>query len=132
VLLFTHLQAALVSSALVSPDLMFALILSVILSPAPYALVLEEQGPVQAIRAGVDFFKGNKLDVLVLNLVRTTLNLLILQIILQMDSLHNESALSIILLFATVLADLLILAPLTNLWWTRLYMVRKGMLIAKS
>jgi len=27
-----------------------------------------------------------------------------------------------------MLADLLVLAPLTNLWWTRLYMVRKGMI----
>jgi len=123
VFLFTHLQATLILSTSV-----FALILSVVLSPAPYALVLEGLGPVQAIRAGVDFFRGNKFDVLVLYLVTTALSLLILLIIWQITSLEGEDALSIILLFATILADLLILAPLTNLWWTRLYMVRKGML----
>lgn len=116
-----------------APVSTFALILSVVLSPAPYALVLEGLGPVQAIRAGVDFFRGNKFDVLVLYLVTTALSLLILLIIWQIISLQSEDALSNILqslssiiLLAAILADLLILAPLTNLWWTRFYMVRKG------
>ena len=86
------------------------------------------------------FFRGNKFDVLVLYLVTTALSLLILLIIWQMMSFQIEDALSNILqslsntilyyiiLLAAILADLLILAPLTNLWWTRLYMVRNGML----
>jgi len=136
VMLFTYLQATLIFSAPVSS---FALILSVILSPAPYALVLEGLGPVQAIRAGVDLFRGNKFDVLVLCLVTTALSLIpvlslmpaLILMILVMFSYNpssNERALSFILLLAAILADLLILAPLTNLWWTRLYMVRKGMI----
>lgn len=137
VLFFTHLQAALI---FLVPASVFALILSVILSPAPYALVLKGWGPVQAIRAGLDFFRGNKFDVLVLYLVTTALSLLILLIIWQIMSFQIEDALSNILqslsntilyyiiLLAAILADLLILAPLTNLWWTRLYMVRNGML----
>jgi len=72
VFLFTHLQATLILSTSV-----FALILSVVLSPAPYALVLEGLGPVQAILAGVDFFKGNKFDVLILCAVTSALSLLI-------------------------------------------------------
>lgn len=135
VMLFAYLQATLIFSA---PASSFALILSVVLSPAPYALVLEGLGPVQAIRAGVDFFKGNKFDVLVLCLVTTVLSGIpvlslmpaLILLILAMFSYNpssNERALSFILLLAAILADLLVLAPLTNLWWTRLYMVRKGM-----
>ncbi len=137
VMLFAYLQATLIFSTPVSS---FALILSVVLSPAPYALVLEGLGPVQAIRAGVDFFRGNKFDVLVLCLVTTALRMIpvlslmpaLILLILAMGWLYNfssnEGALSIVLLLAAILADLLVLAPLTNLWWTRLYMVRKGML----
>lgn len=40
--------------------ILYALILSVILALAPYALVLEGAGPVQAIRAGIDFFRDRK------------------------------------------------------------------------
>src|SRR5690606_17039223 len=115
VMLFAYLQATLIFSTPVSS---FALILSVVLSPAPYALVLEGLGPVQAIQAGVDFFKGNKFDVLVLYLVTTVLSLIpvlslmpaLILLILAMFSYNissNERALSFILLLAAILADLL-------------------------
>jgi len=42
-------------------------------------------------------------------------------------STGNEMAYQLLSL-VTSLVSLLVLAPLANLWWTRLYMVRKGML----
>jgi len=106
--------------------ILYALVLSVILAPAPYALVIEGTGPVQALRAGIDFFRYNKFDVLILWLVVVALSL-VLQMIGSSFSVGDSltyQPLSVI----TTLASLFILAPLANLWWTRLYMSRKGML----
>ncbi|OPX76564.1 MAG: hypothetical protein A4E43_01312 [Methanosaeta sp. PtaB.Bin005] len=88
--------------------------------------MLEGAGPVQAIRAGIDFFRYNKFDVLILWLVVMALSV-VLQMIGSLISSGNEVAYQLLSL-ATSLVSLLVLAPLANLWWTRLYMVRKGML----
>ena len=54
--------------------ILYAFVLSIALAIAPYALVLEGLGPVQAIRAGIDFFRYNKFDVLILWLVVAALS----------------------------------------------------------
>jgi hypothetical protein len=106
--------------------ILYALVLSVILALAPYALVLEGAGPVQAMKAGIDFFRYNKFDVFILWLVVAALSL-VLQMIGSFISTGNEEAYQLLSL-VTSLVSLLVLAPLANLWWTRLYMIRKGML----
>jgi len=106
--------------------ILYALVLSVILAPAPYALVIEGLGPVAAIKAGIGFFRYNKFDVLILWLVVAALSL-VLQMIGSSFS-TGESAAFQPLSAITTLASLLVLAPLANLWWTGLYMSRKGML----
>jgi len=83
------------------------------LTPTTYALVLEDLGPIAALRGGIDFFRENKADVLILWIVA--------------GSLYWAAQIIGAGLIA-ILAQVLVLAPLTNLWWTRLYMVRKGML----
>lgn len=106
--------------------ILYALVLSVVLVIMPYALVVEGLGPMQAILASVDFFRYNKFDVVILWLAIAALSLG-LQMISSAFSTGDEvrgapfSALS-------GLVNLLVLAPLSNLWWTRLYMNRKGML----
>ena len=106
--------------------ILYALILSVILALAPYALVLEGAGPVQAIRAGIDFFRYNKFDVGVLWLVVVALSLGLQMVggAISDGQPGQGQPLSAI----TGMITLLVLAPLSNLWWTRLYMSRKGML----
>ncbi len=87
---------------------------------------MQELGPMQAVLASVNFFRYNKFDVVILWLVIAALSLG-LQMISGAFSTGEEvrgtsfSALS-------GLVNLLVLAPLSNLWWTRLYMNRKGML----
>ena len=106
--------------------LLYVLVLSLVLSMAPYALVLEGLGPVRAIRAGIDFFRNNKFDVLILWLVVAALSIA-LQMIggsLSAGDTMKYQPLSLV----TGLVNLLVLVPLSNLWWTRLYMHRKGML----
>lgn len=108
--------------------ILYALVLSLVLAAAPYALVLEGLGPVRAIRAGIDFFRNNKFDVLILWLVVAALSIALQMISGSLsagDTVNNPQNL---LPFFTGLVNLLVLVPLTNLWWTRLYMDRKGML----
>lgn len=106
--------------------ILYALALSMILVAVPYALVVEGLGPVQAILAAIKFFRYNKFDVVILWLVVAALSMG-LQMIGGAFSTSGGTGgepLSAI----TGIANLLILAPLSNLWWTRLYMNRKGML----
>jgi len=106
--------------------ILYVLVLSVILVIMPYALVVKELGPVQAVLASINFVRYNKFDVVILWLVVAALSLG-LQMISGAFSTSTETGgepLSAI----TGIVNLLVLAPLSNLWWTRLYMNRKGML----
>jgi hypothetical protein len=106
--------------------ILYALALSVLLVTMPYALVIEGLGPVRAILAAIKFFRYNKFDVVVLWLVVAALSMG-LQMIGGAFSTGGGAGgepLSAI----TGIVNLLVLAPLSNLWWTRLYMNRKGML----
>jgi len=126
----TSLQADSQAIGLVAVGLLlfilYALVLSVVLVIMPYALVVQDLGAMQAVLASVNFFRYNKFDVAILWLVVAALSLG-LQMISGAFSTGEEvsgaplSALS-------GLVNLLVLAPLSNLWWTRLYMNRKGML----
>ena len=106
--------------------ILYVVVLSLALAEAPYALVLEGLGPVQAIRAGIGFFRYNKFDVLILWLVVAALSIA-LQIIGSSMSSGNSNIYPLLSL-VTGLVNLLVLVPLSNLWWTRLYMNRKGIL----
>jgi hypothetical protein len=106
--------------------ILYVVVLSLARAEAPYALVLEGLGPVQAIRAGIGFFRYNKFDVLILWLVVAALSIT-LQIIGSSLSSGNATTYPLMSLI-TGLVNLLVLVPLSNLWWTRLYMNRKGIL----
>jgi len=106
--------------------ILYVLALSAILAAAPYALVLEGLGPVQAVLAAIKFFRYNKFDVIILWLVVAALSLSLEMISGAVST--GEAAAGQALSLATGMASLLIVAPLSNLWWTRLYMNRKGML----
>lgn len=105
---------------------LYALALSVVLVAMPYALVIEKLGPMQAVMASVEFFRYNKFDVAILWLVVVALSLGMQMIggIFSAGEQANGTPLSALY----GLVNILVLAPLSNLWWTRLYMNRKGML----
>ncbi|MDD1735342.1 MAG: hypothetical protein LUO92_02755 [Methanothrix sp.] len=116
----------LLAVALVVIALFYALALTIILSTLPYALVLEGLSPVRALFASVDFFRYNKFDVAVLWLVVVALSLALQMVggAFSAGDAGQGRPLSAI----TGMISLLVLAPLSNLWWTGLYMSRKGML----
>lgn len=116
----------LLAVALVVIALFYALALTIILSTLPYALVLEGLSPVRALFASMDFFRYNKFDVAVLWLVVVALSLALQMVggAFSTGDAGQGRPLSAI----TGMISLLVLAPLSNLWWTGLYMSRKGML----
>jgi hypothetical protein len=116
----------LLAVALVLLAIFYALALTIILSTLPYALVLEDLGPVRALFASLDFFRYNKFDVAVLWLVVVALSLALQMVggAFSTGDAGQGRPLSAI----TGMISLLVLAPLSNLWWTGLYMSRKGML----
>ncbi|NTV77191.1 MAG: hypothetical protein HGA68_04230, partial [Methanothrix sp.] len=116
----------LLAVALVVIAVFYALALTIILSTLPYALVLEGLSPVRALFASLDFFRYNKFDVAVLWLVVVALSLALQMVggAFSTGDAGQGRPLSAI----TGMISLLVLAPLSNLWWTGLYMSRKGML----
>lgn len=98
-------------------------IISLFLAVFSYALVIENLGPVDGIAAGFGFFKAHKFDVFLLWVI-TGIILIVLMIV---DAIFGEiPVLDIIWQFVSLIINILIIPPLTTLWWVRLYMTRTG------
>jgi hypothetical protein len=106
----------------------YALVITLILAAAPYALVVDDLGAVEAIKTSISFFNYNKLDVMVLWLVVEAISagLGMLGSSASFTMAQNVQVQPFSLI--TGLISLLILKPLSIVWWTRLYMVRTGRL----
>jgi hypothetical protein len=106
--------------------IIYALIISLLLAVVPYALVVDSLGAVEAIKASIGFFRYNKFDVFILWLVIVAISIG-LQMIgssISTGDTVTYQPLSIV----TGIINLLVFAPLSTLWWTRLYMNRTGKL----
>jgi hypothetical protein len=106
--------------------IIYAIIVSLLLAVAPYALVVDAIGAVDAIKASIGFFRYNKFDVFILWLVVIAIStgLQMIGSSVSTGDTVTFQPLSIV----TGLVNLLVLAPLSTLWWTRLYMSRTGKL----
>jgi hypothetical protein len=101
----------------------YLLIISVVLSAFGYALVIESLGPVEGILAGIDFFKKNMFDVVLIILVTFAVSFVFAII----DQIMNLiPIINVIWIFISLIISLCILAPITTVWWVRLYMTRTG------
>jgi len=103
--------------------LIYLLILSVVLAAVRYALVIESLGPVDGILAGIEFFKKNMFDVILLILV-TFAVAFVFAIIDQVMGLIP--IINIIWFFISLMISVCILSPIMTIWWVRLYMTRTG------
>jgi hypothetical protein len=108
--------------------LIFYLIsVSVVLALAPFILVVDRQGPIRAIKSSLKFFRYNKFDVIVVWLV-------VIAISIGMQTIGNtltstSDLLTVQPLYViTSLINILVLAPLSTIWWIRLYMSRTNQL----
>jgi hypothetical protein len=106
----------------------YALVITLILAAAPYALVVDGRGVVEAIKTSISFFNNNKFDVMVLWLVVEAISI-------GLGMLGSSASFTVAqnvqvqpLSLITELISLLVLAPISIMWWTRLYMVRTSRL----
>jgi hypothetical protein len=110
--------------------IIYALIVSLFLAIVPYALVVDSLGAVEAIKASIRFFRYNKFDVFILWLVilAISLGLQMVGSSVSTGDAVNFQPLSIVM----GLVNLLVLEPLSAVWWTRLYMTRTGRLAERE
>lgn len=97
----------------------YLLAINIVFSIAPYALVIDELDPLDALKTGFRFFKENKLDVFFIWII--TIGLVFV------NSLVSEflGSGSILIASITTFVPIFVLSPLTSILWTRLYLVGK-------
>lgn len=100
---------------------LYIIVLSIVLVVFKYALVAENLGPIESISKAFDFFKKNKGDVvqLFIFLIILSFALFIVDQIIGMIPIVN-----VLWSLINFLISLIVIAPLTTIWWVRLYMVR--------
>jgi hypothetical protein len=101
--------------------MVYSLIISLVLAAFRYALVIESLTPVEGILAGINFFKKNMFDVIILTLVIVGVTIIFAIIDMFMNFIP---VLNIIWSFVGFLIPLCILSPIMTVWWVRLYMTR--------
>lgn len=99
--------------------IIYLLAVNIMLSISPYALVIDELDPLDALKAGYRFFKDNKLDVFFVWII--TIGLVLVNSIIG-EFLGAQNAL---ISGITSFVPMFILSPLTSVLWTRLYLVGK-------
>lgn len=101
----------------------YGFIISVALAIVPYALVLSSLGPIGAIKSGMRFFLSNKMDVFLIWLVVIAVSMAIQFLGVPFSGSETASAFFSML---NGILSVLVISPLTTVWWTRLYMTRTG------
>ncbi len=108
----------------------YLIVASIVLSPVQYAVVISDARAIEGIKKGFRFFMNNKLDVFILWFIILLISAVIgfftwlLQFIVEFIPLVGW-ILSILITIASTLISVLIIAPLSTVWWTMLYMDRK-------
>ena len=98
----------------------YILVINIALSLAPYALVIDELDPLDALKTGYRFFKKNKLDVFLIWIIAVGLvfiNGLVGEFLGSQNTLISG---------ITYIIPVLVLQPLTAILWTRLYLTGEG------
>lgn len=103
--------------------IVYSLLVSIVLAPIPYVLVVESLGPIGAIKAGIGFFWSNKMDVFLIWLVVLGVSMAIQFVGVPLSGSETASA---IFSMVSGVVSVLVISPLTTVWWTRLYMTRAG------
>ncbi|MCJ7444269.1 MAG: hypothetical protein MUO26_07040 [Methanotrichaceae archaeon] len=105
----------------------YLILISLILAIAPYILVIDRLGPMDAIKASLNFFRYNKFDVIVIWLIVLALSIGLQMIGNSLTAATNVATLQLLSIL-TGLINILVLAPLSTIWWTRLFMSRTNRL----
>ncbi len=111
---------------------LYTLIVSVVFVAVKYVIVIDNIGTIQGIKKGVGFFWGNKLAILMLWIVVMAISIG-LNIISQIVEMIPYMAPYVAFIWAIVemILSILVIAPLSIVWWARLYMDRTKKRVAK-
>lgn len=111
----------------------FVVMLLVFLALAlvPYALVIDDLGPVEAVEASIRFFREHQFDVLPIPIVVFVISLAI-GIIGALLGLTGSMYVSVAWSFINQIIDQIVIASLATVWWTRLYLDRTGKMLNKE
>jgi hypothetical protein len=96
---------------------LYMLIVSIIFAIPPYAVVLDDLGAVDGVKRGFHFFTAHKVDVFLLWLVVLVITI-VASIILGNIPLIGQ--------WLSMAVSVLIIEPLSVLWWSRLYLSEAG------
>ncbi|MCZ7380363.1 MAG: hypothetical protein O8C64_02125 [Candidatus Methanoperedens sp.] len=102
---------------------LYLLILGLVLAVFRYALVVDNLEPIDGIVTGFNFFKKNKSDVFVLWLI---LGIIIVAITIIGELMRFSPVMNMIWPLVNVFISVFVVAPLTTVFWVRLYMTRTG------
>lgn len=102
---------------------LYLLILGLVLAVFRYALVVDNLEPIDGIVTGFNFFKKNKSDVFVLWLI---LGIIIVAITIIGELMRFSPVMNLIWPLVNVVISVFVVAPLTTVFWVRLYMTRTG------
>lgn len=105
--------------------ILYLTVMSLVLAVVPYALVVDVLGPVGAIKASIHFFSYNKFDVFMLWITVVAISLGLQMVVSSAAAAGAESAQGALSILVSVV-NVVMIAPLANVWWTRLYMSRTG------
>jgi hypothetical protein len=104
---------------------LYLLVISLVLAMSPYALVVDDLGPVEALKASVRFFSYNKFDVFMMWIIVVAISMG-LQMVGSAAVSAGAEYFQALWSFLVGALNLLVLAPLFTVWWTMLYMGRTG------
>jgi hypothetical protein len=104
---------------------LYILVMSLVLATVPYALVIDVLGPIGAIKASIRFINYNKFDVFILWIIIIAISLG-LQMVVSSAATAGAEAVQGALSILVSVVNVVVIAPLSNVWWTRLYMSRTG------
>ena len=98
----------------------YSLVINIVLSLAPYALIIDDLDPLDALKTGYRFFKKNKLDVFLIWIIAIGLAFI--------NGLLGEflGAQNTLISGITYIVPILVLQPFITILWTRLYLSREG------
>lgn len=99
---------------------LYVIIINILFSLAPYALVIDGLDPLEALKAGFNFFKENKVEVFLIWVIFIGFSFINTYI---GEFIGSGSP---VIAGFTYLVPVVLLQPLAAVLWTRLYMSRKG------
>jgi hypothetical protein len=105
--------------------ILYLLVMSLVLATVPYALVVDVLGPIGAVKASINFFNYNKFDVFILWIIVVAISLGLQMVVSSAAAAGSETVQGALSILVSVV-NVVVIAPLANVWWTTLYMSRTG------